>query len=115
MNFSRFYRSDTAHGQEEPETECTDSDPGQDSGINVVEMKKSASERGRRVKCEWEEEDEETVEKRRPATVRVETTSLGEDEEVDAKADDFINRFKKQLRLQRLDSILRYREMLGGN
>ncbi|KAK7388198.1 hypothetical protein VNO78_23007 [Psophocarpus tetragonolobus] len=32
-----------------------------------------------------------------------------EDEEVDAKADDFINRFKKQLRLQRIDSLLRYR------
>ncbi|THG21515.1 hypothetical protein TEA_024960 [Camellia sinensis var. sinensis] len=33
---------------------------------------------------------------------------VGEDEEgVDAKADDFINRFKQQLKLQRLDSILR--------
>ncbi|KAJ1439861.1 hypothetical protein SESBI_02083 [Sesbania bispinosa] len=31
---------------------------------------------------------------------------------VDAKADDFIKRFKQQLRLQRLDSILRYRDML---
>ncbi|GMP80650.1 hypothetical protein CsSME_00035670 [Camellia sinensis var. sinensis] len=39
---------------------------------------------------------------------------VGEDEEgVDAKADDFINRFKQQLKLQRLDSILRYKEMLS--
>jgi len=37
------------------------------------------------------------------------------DEEVDAKADDFINRFKQQLRLQRLDSLLRYRELLKRN
>ncbi|KAF5458838.1 hypothetical protein F2P56_022838 [Juglans regia] len=37
------------------------------------------------------------------------------DEEVDAKADDFINRFKQQLRLQRLDSLLRYRELLNRN
>ncbi|KAK7411936.1 hypothetical protein VNO78_03380 [Psophocarpus tetragonolobus] len=35
-----------------------------------------------------------------------------EEEGVDAKADDFINRFRQQLRLQRLDSILRYRDML---
>ncbi|KAL5098259.1 hypothetical protein RYX36_002586 [Vicia faba] len=34
------------------------------------------------------------------------------EEEVDAKADDFIKRFKQQLRLERLDSILRYRDIL---
>ncbi|RCV44694.1 hypothetical protein SETIT_9G395200v2 [Setaria italica] len=32
--------------------------------------------------------------------------------EVDARADDFIWRFREQLRLQRLDSILRYRDTL---
>ena len=50
-------------------------------------MTKSASEKS-------------TLEKKR------ETASLGYDEEVDAKADDFINRFKQQLRLQRLNSLL---------
>ncbi|KAK7354650.1 hypothetical protein VNO80_20115 [Phaseolus coccineus] len=35
-----------------------------------------------------------------------------EEEGVDAKADDFINRFRQQLRLQRLDSILRCRDVL---
>lgn len=72
-----------------------------------VKMKKSASEKT----FEREEEDEETVERRRPATAaaRSETTTCKEDEAVDAKADDFINRFKKQLRLQRLDSFMRYR------
>ncbi|XP_020227508.1 pathogen-associated molecular patterns-induced protein A70 [Cajanus cajan] len=60
---------------------------------------------------EPQEEEEEEVERRRPATAtaRIETASCREDEEVDAKADDFINSFKKQLRLQRIESLLRYR------
>ncbi|KAJ0591455.1 hypothetical protein HanHA300_Chr03g0073521 [Helianthus annuus] len=33
-------------------------------------------------------------------------------ESVDAKADDFIKRFKQQLKLQRLDSLKNFREML---
>uniref|UniRef100_A0A0A8XPU9 DUF4408 domain-containing protein n=1 Tax=Arundo donax TaxID=35708 RepID=A0A0A8XPU9_ARUDO len=32
--------------------------------------------------------------------------------EVDARADDFINKFRHQLKLQRIDSILRYRETI---
>ncbi|XP_061361754.1 pathogen-associated molecular patterns-induced protein A70-like isoform X2 [Gastrolobium bilobum] len=104
MSFSRR--------EQEPESEGPDPKPGRDSGN--AEMRKSASERAGSMKCE-REEDEEAVERRRPATARGETTSLREDEEVDAKADDFINRFKKQLRLQRVDSLLRYRDMLRGN
>ncbi|KZV29649.1 hypothetical protein F511_00927 [Dorcoceras hygrometricum] len=40
----------------------------------------------------------------------------GDDEAVDARADDFINRFRQQLKMQRVDSLLRYKEMLkrGG-
>lgn len=38
-----------------------------------------------------------------------------EEEEVDAKADDFIKRFKQQLRLERLDSILRYKDIVHRN
>ncbi|CAI9100590.1 OLC1v1037719C1 [Oldenlandia corymbosa var. corymbosa] len=41
------------------------------------------------------------------------TAAVGEDEAVDERADDFINRFRQQLKLQRLDSILRYKEMLS--
>ncbi|GFY98464.1 hypothetical protein Acr_12g0010050 [Actinidia rufa] len=53
------------------------------------------------------------VDQRRPSTTRESrTASSGDDEGVDGKADDFINKFKKQLKLQRLDSILRYKEML---
>ncbi|TKY54483.1 hypothetical protein E2542_SST18891 [Spatholobus suberectus] len=104
-NLSRLYRSDSAH-REDPDL----SDPGLGSG--KAEMRKSASEKAGSMESEWEEE----VERRRPATMRDETTSWTEDEEVDAKADDFINRFKRQLRLQRIDSLLRCREMLrGGN
>ncbi|KAL0924052.1 hypothetical protein M5K25_004856 [Dendrobium thyrsiflorum] len=33
--------------------------------------------------------------------------------EVDARADDFINRFRQQLKLQRLDSIIRYKASVG--
>ncbi|KAF8040680.1 hypothetical protein BT93_B2800 [Corymbia citriodora subsp. variegata] len=64
------------------------------------------------------EEDDVVVEARRPATVR-EGKGVGKasheaaDEEVDAKADDFINRFKQQLKLQRLDSFMRYKEMIN--
>lgn len=35
------------------------------------------------------------------------------DEEVDARADDFINNFKEQLKIQRLNSILNNKEMLN--
>ncbi|KAL2929933.1 RNA 3'-terminal phosphate cyclase [Bienertia sinuspersici] len=42
-----------------------------------------------------------------------ETTAIrGEDEQVDSKADDFINRFKQQLKMQRLESMIRYRLVL---
>lgn len=78
-----------------------------------VKMKKSASEKAMELEKQVEE-----VEVRRPATVRerkvVKTVAFSkEDEEVDAKADDFINKFKQQLKLQRLDSLLRYRDMLN--
>ncbi|KAF3328344.1 Cotton fiber expressed protein [Carex littledalei] len=49
--------------------------------------------------------------------VRQRTTFRGRDvvveEEVDARADDFINNFKEQLKIQRLNSILNHKEMLN--
>ncbi|KAG4141644.1 hypothetical protein ERO13_D06G086900v2 [Gossypium hirsutum] len=74
-------------------------------------MKKSAS-----VKSAFRHfEEEDIVENRRPATVREgkEKATEEEDDEVDAKADDFINKFKHQLKLQKLDSIIRYKEMIN--
>lgn len=74
------------------------------------------------------EEDTETVEARRPATTRDagrRRTLAAEPEEpaweeeieeaaaeVDARADDFINKFRHQLKLQRIDSFIRYRDTL---
>ncbi|CAK8564039.1 unnamed protein product [Lathyrus sativus] len=80
-----------------------------------VELKRSVSEKECSMTLDWEEEeDEEALERRRPATAmaRSETTTCEEDEGVDAKADDFINMFKKQLKLQRLNSLIRYRNTL---
>ncbi|XP_073287656.1 uncharacterized protein [Primulina huaijiensis] len=60
-------------------------------------------------------EEEDAVEARRPATVRENGNAkfTDSDEEVDAKADDFINKFKQQLKLQRLDSIIRGKDTVG--
>ncbi|KAG6674355.1 hypothetical protein I3842_15G037700 [Carya illinoinensis] len=73
-------------------------------------MKKSASSKSAFTHFQ----EDEMVETRRPATVREGKVGGAEsdDNEVDAKADDFINRFKQQLKLQRLDSIMRYKELI---
>ncbi|KAL5057271.1 hypothetical protein RYX36_028875 [Vicia faba] len=103
----------------QPETETENSsaelDPKlvYDSGEEKkrkVELKRSVSEKECSMTLDWEEEEEEALERRRPATTmaRSETTTCTEDEGVDAKADDFINMFKKQLRLQRLNSFVRF-------
>ncbi|KAJ0770326.1 hypothetical protein HanPI659440_Chr07g0256031 [Helianthus annuus] len=74
-----------------------------------AKMKKSAS-----VKSAFAHfEEDKIVEARRPATVRERRAAEDDDVEVDAKADDFINKFKHQLKLQRLDSIVRYKDMVN--
>lgn len=55
--------------------------------------------------------DDDFIESRRAASVREgrpRPPEYGVDHEVDAKADDFINRFRQQLQLQRLDSATRH-------
>lgn len=82
----------------------------------VKMMKKSVSEKIVTSEKEKEEKEEaDAVDRRRPATTRDRNklTNVVVDEAVDEKADDFINRFKQQLKLQRLESILRYKEMLN--
>ena len=71
----------------------------------MSEMKKSRSEI--RIADDDEEEDDDL---RRPATTRERSNVV--EEEVDAKAEQFISRFKQQLRLQRLESLARYTDML---
>ncbi|KAI3801200.1 hypothetical protein L1987_29304 [Smallanthus sonchifolius] len=75
---------------------------------SLAEMKKSRSE----MRMAPSDEEDEDVDLRRPATAR-ERRSHDVDEEVDARADDFISRFKQQLKLQRLESLVRYKEMLN--
>ncbi|KVH77700.1 uncharacterized protein LOC112503892 [Cynara cardunculus var. scolymus] len=70
-----------------------------------AKMKKSAS-----LKVGFSHfEEEEIVEARRPATMRERKSAVrateDDDVEVDAKADDFINKFKNDLMLQRIESI----------
>ncbi|EOA17161.1 hypothetical protein CARUB_v10005429mg [Capsella rubella] len=112
-----LYRSEPDPTPEEPKPTRTKSESSKPvtkkkKKATAKKMTKSASERytGR------EEETVEAVEKRRPETMRAERTTPivegGEEEGVDDKASNFINKFKQQLKLQRLDSFLRYREML---
>ncbi|XVF35025.1 hypothetical protein REPUB_Repub18cG0109600 [Reevesia pubescens] len=133
------YRSDSVKANQEtehPATEEADSETDMSTPVHgkvkriksesnkfkqrklAEKMKKSASENSRRKveeKAEAQEEEEE-MERRRPATTRMEKTNWIEDGDqgVDAKADDFINKFKQQLKLQKLDSFLRNRETLKG-
>ncbi|KAL6224182.1 hypothetical protein ACLB2K_003038 [Fragaria x ananassa] len=105
MDFSSLYRSD----QESKDLHMVNrskSDTGHEESRPEKVIKKSNSERG------FEENDGGDVTGVWPRRVVEKTMSFGDDEEVDAKADDFINRFKQQLKLQRLDSLLRYKEML---
>ncbi|GLT75924.1 hypothetical protein SLA2020_476140 [Shorea laevis] len=52
-------------------------------------------------------EEDDIVESRRPQTARASKAKVSEEDDkgVDAKADDFINKFKHQLKLQRMDSL----------
>ncbi|KAJ6698875.1 DUF4408 DOMAIN PROTEIN [Salix purpurea] len=135
INFSSlYYRSEQEETTQRPPTQTgSDADPGTGHGHghdhhakrsmseHVVQatkkqekMKRSASEKAASLDSA-EEVMREKVERRRPATTRAsEKTVLIGDEGVDAKADDFINRFKQQLKLQRLDSLLRCKEMFRG-
>lgn len=75
-----------------------------------AKMKKSASMKS--PFAHFEETD--IVEATRPVTVRERGAKVTDaDEEVDARADDFINKFKQQLKLQRIDSIMRYKEVIN--
>lgn len=72
-------------------------------------MKKWASSKSAFMEPSRKEEEEITG-VRRPATMRAGRVV---DESVDAKADDFINKFRNQLKLQRLDSINRFKDMIN--
>ncbi|KAI3709659.1 hypothetical protein L2E82_39425 [Cichorium intybus] len=88
------------------------SDTSKDSGMapaknSSTNLLKSSSER----RVAESDDDKEDFDRRRPATMKASVRV--HDESVDAKADDFIKRFKQQLKLQRIDSLQRFREMLN--
>ncbi|OMO91651.1 hypothetical protein COLO4_18195 [Corchorus olitorius] len=137
IDFKSFYRSDSFNKTNPPKESLeTDDETDSETDMSPVhhdspvkrckseskvkqrkmpeKMKKSTSERRMSEGNSNREVEEEEVERRRPATTRIEKTVSFGDEGVDAKADDFINKFKQQLKLQRLDSLLRYRDMLKG-
>nr|VDD32387.1 unnamed protein product [Brassica oleracea] len=129
IKLSSFYRSDPEpHSDQNPDpnsaihedhshvrSKSESKKPVKKKKKATGKMTKSASEKSG-FGFHEEAETVESVERRRPDTTRVEgSTSFVDGEDgVDAKASDFINKFKQQLKLQRLDSILRYKEMLKG-
>lgn len=112
-----FHRSDPLPSESTGGGPDRDGGPGEEM-MPESEGKRAPTTRSKKLKKSMSEkeafgpgEDADAVESRRPQTMREtksETMSFEDDEEVDAKADDFINRFKQQLKLQRLDSLLRY-------
>ncbi|GKC37972.1 reverse transcriptase domain-containing protein [Tanacetum coccineum] len=83
------------------------------SSMNLAKRSASHLTKSRSEKrvVESANDDNEDFDRRRPATVR--ESAGAKDECVNAKADDFIQRFKQQLKLQRLDSLQRFRDMLN--
>ncbi|KAL3744757.1 hypothetical protein ACJRO7_013945 [Eucalyptus globulus] len=86
-----------------------------------AKMKKSASDRS--AVGQFEDEEEDQVERRRPETARegrkksdtaaAPVPAPEEEDEINAKADAFINRFERDPKLERLDSIMRFKEKLN--
>ncbi|KAL3532625.1 hypothetical protein ACH5RR_006146 [Cinchona calisaya] len=117
-NFSSSYRSEQPDPFR-PAAQNADPDEELEKKVEVDVILESHDQRMMEKSVVVEELDDR---RRRTEMVRVrkgrwsdETVSFGEDEGggVDEKADDFINRFRQQLKLQRLNSILRYKEMLN--
>ncbi|GMJ15705.1 hypothetical protein like AT5G56980 [Hibiscus trionum] len=69
-----------------------------------------------RFQAESKTTQRELPEKMKKSTSEKPRRKVEEDDPgVDAKADDFINKFKQQLKMQRLQSLLRYRDVLKDN
>nr|GEX14027.1 BEACH domain-containing protein LvsA-like [Tanacetum cinerariifolium] len=69
--------------------------------VSAVEIKKTRSE------VRHVSDDEDDVNMRRPETARARRNA-----DDDAKAENFITKFREQLKLQRMDSINRHNNML---
>ncbi|XP_031118375.1 pathogen-associated molecular patterns-induced protein A70-like [Ipomoea triloba] len=115
FDFQASHEEEPEGEKEEEKPERLDEAPEPETTPFAVEiperlpakMKKSASMKS----SAFKPAEKEDVEARRPATMK-ERVAAEVDEEVDAKADDFINKFRQQLKLQRVDSTLRYKEAI---
>ncbi|KAF7852332.1 hypothetical protein BT93_L0890 [Corymbia citriodora subsp. variegata] len=136
INFSSLYRlsdpdpdEDTLHHLEvDSNSEDDDSVPYTDAGRVHQDHQVRRVRSDPKAGCPQrvfgvEEEDEPIVERRRPQTVREGRKKSGPalalsveegGDEIDAKVDAFINRYKRDLKLQRLDSIMRLRCSRGA-
>ncbi|MBA0752551.1 hypothetical protein Gogos_001377 [Gossypium gossypioides] len=110
-----FYKPDSVKPNE---TELTGTDSnGSETGLGPVhgEVKRVQSEPTvtQRELSEKMKKSRRKVEKEQEEVEKM-TQFEDDDHSVDAKADDFINKFKQQLKLQRLESILRHRMCSNG-
>ncbi|KAF8014167.1 hypothetical protein BT93_H0109 [Corymbia citriodora subsp. variegata] len=133
INFSSLYRSSDPDPDEDAlhhlgvdsDSEDDDSvlytDAGrvhQDHQVRRVRSDPKAAAHGessawrRRTSPSWSVGGPRRRERAGKRAARRRSSVEGEDE-IDAKADAFINRYKRDLKLQRLDSIVRFKEMLG--
>eukprot|EP00261_Vitis_vinifera_P038150 XP_019079393.1 PREDICTED: disease resistance protein At4g27190 isoform X4 [Vitis vinifera] len=114
-------RQERKPSQQSGETERKERKPSQQSGEVKRQERKPSQQSGSGgfIKAPAFEATTASKKMKLPANMREgnakATVAKGDDddEEVDAKADDFINKFKQQLKLQRLDSTIRYKEMIG--
>ncbi|KAK3436274.1 hypothetical protein EUGRSUZ_C00891 [Eucalyptus grandis] len=135
IKFSSFYRSSEPDPDEDAphhlgndrqvrrvRSDQKTTTPGEGPARRLpAKMKKSASDRS--AVGQFEDEEEDQVERRRPETARegrkksdtaaAPVPAPEEEDEINAKADAFINRFERDPKLERLDSIMRFKEKLN--
>ncbi|KAK8520396.1 hypothetical protein V6N13_031152 [Hibiscus sabdariffa] len=102
FDFASFYKS----GSIKSNQSVSDESPIHGEVERAQAESKTTPEKMKKWRRKVEEEEAEIIK-------GTATTALEEDDPgVDAKADDFINKFKQQLKMQRLESLLRYRNLL---
>ncbi|KAL3332333.1 hypothetical protein AABB24_032759 [Solanum stoloniferum] len=85
-------------------------DPPDEHPEEVEDLKCHVT-RSKSVTCAEDEEEDKKLGKRRGGGRKLFENE--EEDAVDKKADDFINKFREELKMQRVHSILNYKEMLN--
>lgn len=115
IKFPSFHRSEPIC--QDPQTDRTTQEPKSTPETDIIDNNRIPASEESKLAALLDDEKKEDRERqrRRPAMREIEKTVPFEEKGVDAKADDFISRFKNQLRVQRLESILRHKEMSKRN